>query len=134
MLIPAVLFMRGNDMFIDEGTRCTAVTDGTTTFDLDALTKAQPAPKSPSPEVAELYIYRKEDKISLDWPVAIGEKFVGNLNYGPGRFIHMRLRPGTCWLNSGEPNHDTGRSDSIRKDPNTSSNFNSKVGKLTTSV
>jgi hypothetical protein len=114
MLIPIARLMPGEDMRIEKGTRFTAVTDGTTAFEFEALAKVQPAPKSPPPGIAELYIYRNFDNRPEDpdtWPVFVGKANVGWLR--PGQFIHLRFPPGTYWL------HHSGlaRSGEIRVDP-----------------
>lgn len=101
MLIPLALLLPGNDMVIEKGTRFTAATDSSTALDFDALTTAQPAPSTPPPDVATLYLYRKGEGLGPSedtWPAAMGEQLLGLL--GPGRFILLRLPPGAYWLHN----------------------------------
>ena len=101
-LIPLVLLEPGKNMIIGRETRFTALTDGATPLDVEAVMKAQPLPERPRPDVADVYIYRLAKEMPEDrdhWPVTCGEQSYGTLDRG--RYIHIELPPDQYWLQAG---------------------------------
>lgn len=100
MLIPVALLLRGNNVMIQKGTRFTAVTDGELSMNWKAIVAAQPI-EVKSKDVGEVYLYRGLGAGGYGYfPVTCGVHLVGTLE--PGRFIHLKLPPGTYWLQAGE--------------------------------
>ena len=101
LLIPMALMLRGNEVMMVKGTRFTAVTDGEVSLKREAVLAAQPI-EVKSKEFADVFIYRqlgRDGYVGYGTPMKCGDFFIGMLENG--RFIHVKLPPGTYWLQAG---------------------------------
>lgn len=101
LLIPVALMLRGNEVMMVKGTRFTAVTDGEVSLKWEAVVAAQPI-EVKNKDISDVYIYSelgKEGYVGYGTPITCGGVLLGMLENG--RFLHVKLPPGTYWLHAG---------------------------------